>query len=597
MTSYPAEDILNPRAFIHGSNGNTDVLILQSTTSEARLRFINDQVDVGTYTPGYVLTASNEHFTISKDDEVISLFTIDQGEPTVRVPGTVLSEQFKVSTLNYKKSVVLADNNSSSTNQFAGFGYVGGQLHYQIPSDANIHRFMVAADAYNSYELMRVQRSATGVAQVGIGLTTPPLSNIALQVDGDVMITGTINFNDDKYIQLDSNTNKVPLEKLPEKLLYLNNENQVDQSFLPQQFNFQYLKAQKNVGIGTKIPLQKLHVNGSTYVSDRSGIGVSAPISRLHVVEDYSQVPTVLIENNVAGHTLRCMQGENIVLDVDGSVGIGTYTTNDKALQVNGDVEVMGKINAYDLQTNRIEVTELVVPSAFKTEFVFNDDIPQQIVRYEVITHFNNGIVLKDIFSDGDQKIIMNNDRVTIDGNLEITGNVVGQDFQATSISTAELDIPSIMKTDVIFDDGASQQIIQNKVVTHFNEGIKLNNISSLNGTNEILFDTDIFVDGNISHTGQINSVSDARLKSDVKRIESSLSRVEKLCGYTYVMRGEPQRRAGVLAQEVEGVLPEAVTTIDDVLTVSYNGIVAMLVECVKELHADVKAIKTHIGM
>lgn len=86
---------------------------------------------------------------------------------------------------------------------------------------------------------------------------------------------------------------------------------------------------------------------------------------------------------------------------------------------------------------------------------------------------------------------------------------------------------------------------------------------------------------------------SDARLKVDLALIENALLRVSKLKGYTYT-RGDAQpRAAGVLAQEVLGVLPEAVIQDENgYYAVSYSSIIALLVSAVNELNGRLTRLR-----
>lgn len=95
---------------------------------------------------------------------------------------------------------------------------------------------------------------------------------------------------------------------------------------------------------------------------------------------------------------------------------------------------------------------------------------------------------------------------------------------------------------------------------------------------------------------------SDRRAKSDIKVIENALEKVEKLTGNTYELHntsGGTTRSAGLIAQEVQEVLPEAVTQDNEedggMLRLNYNSVIALLVESVKELSAEVKNLKAEI--
>lgn len=93
---------------------------------------------------------------------------------------------------------------------------------------------------------------------------------------------------------------------------------------------------------------------------------------------------------------------------------------------------------------------------------------------------------------------------------------------------------------------------------------------------------------------------SDRRAKSDIKVIENALEKVEKLTGNTYELHntsGGTTRSAGLIAQEVQEVLPEAVTQDIEadggLLRLNYNSVIALLVESVKELKAEIEELKS----
>ena len=108
---------------------------------------------------------------------------------------------------------------------------------------------------------------------------------------------------------------------------------------------------------------------------------------------------------------------------------------------------------------------------------------------------------------------------------------------------------------------------------------------------------------GAITSTGDITafSTSDIRLKINVKKIDNALEKVEQISGNTYTW-GENSEYAGkedvgVLAQEIEKVLPEAVTTRDNgYMAVRYEKLIPLLIEAVKDLSQEVKELKARLG-
>ena len=90
---------------------------------------------------------------------------------------------------------------------------------------------------------------------------------------------------------------------------------------------------------------------------------------------------------------------------------------------------------------------------------------------------------------------------------------------------------------------------------------------------------------------------SDKRLKDNIVRIENPLEKVGKIGGYTFDWNDKQEtytgKDVGVIAQEIQEVLPELVTERDNgYLAVKYEKIVPLLIESIKELKQEVDEIK-----
>ncbi len=79
-----------------------------------------------------------------------------------------------------------------------------------------------------------------------------------------------------------------------------------------------------------------------------------------------------------------------------------------------------------------------------------------------------------------------------------------------------------------------------------------------------------------------LSASSDRRLKDNLVRIDGALDKVGRLTGYTFRKRGRPS--AGLIAQDVREVLPEAVSESDEFLSLSPAAVLGLLVEAIKEL-------------
>jgi hypothetical protein len=90
------------------------------------------------------------------------------------------------------------------------------------------------------------------------------------------------------------------------------------------------------------------------------------------------------------------------------------------------------------------------------------------------------------------------------------------------------------------------------------------------------------------------NSTSDLNLKTNVNTIENSLDIVNSLRGVSFDWKVNGNKSYGVIAQELEEVLPDLVTTKEN-KSVNYNGLVGVLLQAVKELSAEVEELKKKI--
>lgn len=92
---------------------------------------------------------------------------------------------------------------------------------------------------------------------------------------------------------------------------------------------------------------------------------------------------------------------------------------------------------------------------------------------------------------------------------------------------------------------------------------------------------------------GDIAAFSDQRLKSDFQAIEHPLSKLHSLFGTNYHRDDLEIRQDGLIAQDVQAALPDSVKrTQTGHLAVNYNGVVALLVEAVKELSVKVTRLE-----
>jgi hypothetical protein len=105
-------------------------------------------------------------------------------------------------------------------------------------------------------------------------------------------------------------------------------------------------------------------------------------------------------------------------------------------------------------------------------------------------------------------------------------------------------------------------------------------------------------VTGNLTATGNVTAYSDKRLKDNIQVIPNALSKVEEIRGVTFTRNDleTDERFSGVIAQEVEAVLPEVIHEAEDGMkTVDYGNMVGLLIEGMKEQQEIIRSLATRI--
>lgn len=107
-----------------------------------------------------------------------------------------------------------------------------------------------------------------------------------------------------------------------------------------------------------------------------------------------------------------------------------------------------------------------------------------------------------------------------------------------------------------------------------------------------------LHVGGNILATGNVTAYSDIRVKSDIEPVKDALTSVLRLRGVTFTRIGQEEegRQLGLIAQEVERVVPEVVKTHDDgIKSLAYSNLVALLIEAVKDQQSQISELRAKL--
>ena len=204
----------------------------------------------------------------------------------------------------------------------------------------------------------------------------------------------------------------------------------------------------------------------------------------------------------------------------------------------------------------------------------------------------NNTIETADIQADAITGAKIADDAINsehyTDGSID-TAHIADDQITADKLSNSLGDI-ALGVTDIGFDAGDKIEFTENTDMRF-----------TVNGGEEMRLeaDGDLHVDNDvIAFSG---TISDERLKENIQPIEDALSKVGQLRGMTFTYTPDGKESAGLIAQDVEKVLPSAVKESklplkqddgQEYKVLQYDQTIGLLVEAIKELTAKVEKLE-----
>jgi len=169
---------------------------------------------------------------------------------------------------------------------------------------------------------------------------------------------------------------------------------------------------------------------------------------------------------------------------------------------------------------------------------------------------------------------------LSVSGNISAGGNatITGTTTSTGAISTTQAFYTGSTSQGTVFADN-SWLYLKGPAILFQNGGGST--ISYIDGS------------GNFTATSNVTAYSDANLKTDVTTISNALSLVNKMRGVNYTRIDSGKRGVGVIAQEMQEVVPEVVHDTHGTLSVAYGNIVGVLIEAIKELSDKVAALES----
>ena len=357
-----------------------------------------------------------------------------------------------------------------------------------------------------------------------------------------------------------------------------------------------------NVGIGTTSPNAMLHVTDSIQVdggdtfgvdnaghqiymsSGGSGLGgefgtgyarnliKSDGSATIHIGDNTSLISRILLDAGSAGTSgyisLQTKQVERVRVTADGNVGIGTTSPSGKltvyAPNGNSDSLQIGRADSGSLWKFNHAGADLRI---YNTDGSGSDIL----LGVDAAGTFHNNKVGIGTATPQQNLDVVGAARSTYDSSnySQLESNASGGVFKALAA-------------------GATNILLRSYGDSYFNGGNLGVGTSSPSEKLE--------VSGNILASGDITAYSDARIKENVETLPNALESVKAMRGVTYNKIGEEKQSIGVIAQEVQAVLPQLVSEHkDEMLSVAYGNITAVLIEAIKEQQDIISQLEERI--
>jgi len=329
-----------------------------------------------------------------------------------------------------------------------------------------------------------------------------------------------------------------------------------------------------------------------------------------------------------------------------GNVGIGTSLGITERLTVNGNVSANRLISTVASPTAPLVVSSNTLVTNLNADFLRGKTPPTGVIvgTTDTQTLINKTLTSPTFGGGGVNFNGSSSGSTNLRASSEASGTLTLPSETGTLVSTASVgSVSSTMIANGTIVDGdinASAAIAVSKLAASTISGITLgNNLNSLSAGAYISFDSGTTYNGSTARTiavnasssnsdpinfpivardssgdftagsincsnltasftvtaADINSTSDRNLKKNVSTIENSLDIVNSLRGVSFDWKINDKKSYGVIAQELEEILPDLVTTKEN-KSVNYNGLVGVLIQAVKELSAEVEELKKKVS-
>jgi hypothetical protein len=263
---------------------------------------------------------------------------------------------------------------------------------------------------------------------------------------------------------------------------------------------------------------------------------------------------------DVAGDILLDAAGDEVIFK-DGSTNVGHVSMDSDNLTIKSLVSDKDVI--FQGNDGGSGITALTLDMSAAGAASFNSTVTA-----------NAGVIVDNITIDGTEIDLSSGDLT-----LDVAGNIIldadGGDVKINDGGTAIAELTN-SSTDFVIKSVTSDK----DIIFKGNDG----------GSEITALTLDMSAAGAATFNNDVTAFSDERLKSDIETITNALDKVKEMRGVTFVRDG--RQGTGVVAQEMQKVMPEVVHDESEYMSVAYGNLVGVLIEAIKELEKKVEKLE-----
>ena len=352
-------------------------------------------------------------------------------------------------------------------------------------------------------------------------------------------------------------------------------------------------------------------------------------LKRVHIIENATSGSQNIIISQGSGANVTIAPGTSKVVYLDGA-GSGAAVVDAFAHLAAVDLTVDDDLIVSDDVTLKSDSAVLGFGADTDTTLTHTDGTGLTLNSTNKLCFGDTGTFIHqsadgvlDLVSDSEVEI--NGSTIDINGDVDISGTTVSGgkitadagididnfNIDGTTIALSSGDMTLDAEGDIILDanggdvnfqdDGtlygfmskSSNDLLVGNAISDGDVTIRGND----GGSNISAVTFDMSAAGAATFNNDVTAFSDKRLKTDISNIENGIEKVMQMQGVHYkindVKDAKPQ--IGVLAQDMEAIVPEVVLTADDEMqtkSVDYGKLTAVLIEAIKDLKAEIDELK-----